>query len=172
MRALIVYESMFGDSQAVARAIAEGLATDRVPADALEVGLAPVVVPEEVGLLVVGSPNHGWSMPRPETRRDAAAKRRKALVSQGIGVREWLARAVLPAGIRVAAYDTRVSHPKVVVVFDHASHQIEQGLVRLGGVPLVPAEHFRVVGMTGPLESGERDRALAWGRALAHALAG
>ncbi|MGB8022324.1 MAG: hypothetical protein WCF04_13925 [Candidatus Nanopelagicales bacterium] len=56
------------------------------------------------------------------------------------------------------------------MAFDHASIQIEKGLARLGGVPAAPAEHFRVAGVTGPLEPGELDCAVAWGRALASAM--
>ena len=94
----MIYESMFGDNQQVARAIAAGLAEGGVSAEAIEVGVAPTTVGPDVDLLVVGAPNHAWSLPRPNTRQDAAAKADVPLVSQGIGVREWLARAALPPG--------------------------------------------------------------------------
>ena len=167
MRAVVIYESMFGDNQQVALAIVEGLTLGGVPAEAVEVGSAPTSISGDVDLLVVGSPNHGLSMPRPGTRQDAATKTDAVLVSQGIGVREWLAGAALDSGLRTAAFDTRSSHPKAVVAFDHASAQIEKALVRLGGSPVAPAEHFRVAGMTGPLEPGELDRARTWGQTLA-----
>ncbi|MGB7979197.1 MAG: hypothetical protein WCF36_00200 [Candidatus Nanopelagicales bacterium] len=167
MRALVIYESMFGDNQQVAEAVVEGLAARGVQAHATEVGSAPTGISTEVDLLVVGSPNHGWSMPRPGTRQDAATKTDASLVSQGIGVREWLGTATLARGLRTAAYDTRGSHPKAVVAFDHASTQIEKALAKLGGIPAAPAQHFRVAGVTGPLEPGELDRARAWGDSLA-----
>ena len=167
MRAVVIYESMFGDNQQVARAIAAGLNEAGVVAEAIEVGIAPTVIAADVDLLVVGSPNHAWSLPRPSTREDAAAKAAVPLVSQGIGVREWLAGATLPAVLRTAAYDTRGSHPKAIVAMDHASKSIEKGLAKLGGTRLVPAEHFRVADMKGPLEPGEAERAHAWGVALA-----
>jgi hypothetical protein len=167
VRAQVFYESMFGDNQQVARAIAAGLTEAGVPAEAVEIGTAPATVEPDVDLLVVGSPNHAWSMPRASTRQDAATKTDEPLVSQGIGVREWLASATLPAGTRTTAYDTRGSHPKAVVAMDHASTQSEKGLTALGGTPLVKAEHFRVADMKGPLEPGELDRARAWGRTLA-----
>ncbi len=166
MRALVIYESMFGDNQQVARAIAAGLVASGVEAEAVEVGAAPTHVGSDVDLIVVGSPNHAWSMPRPSTRRDAAARADAPLVSQGIGVREWLAVAELVDTVRTAAYDTRGSSPRAVVAFDHASTSIEKGLARLGGSQLAPAEHFRVADMKGPLEPGELDRAYAWGREL------
>ena len=166
VRALVIYESMFGDNQQVAGAIAAGLAEIGVTAEAVEVGVAPATVPPDVDLLVVGSPNHTWSMTRPSTREDAAKQADGALVSQGIGVREWLEAASLPVGLRTAAYDTRGSHPKAVVRFDHASRSIEKGLARLGGTALAPAEHFLVADMKGPLEPGELERAQQWGRTL------
>jgi hypothetical protein len=167
MDAVVIYESMFGDNQQVALAIVEGLTSSGVQARAVEVGVAPTAISGDVDLLVVGSPNHGWSMPRPGTRQDAATKTDAPLVSQGIGVREWLATATVDPTVRTAAFDTRGSHPKAVVAFDHASTQIEKALAALGGLPAAPAEHFRVAGVTGPLEPGELDRARTWGRTLA-----
>ena len=133
---------------------------------------APDAIGADVDLLVVGSPNHAWSMPRASTRQSAAEQADAPLVSQGIGVREWLGAATLPAGLRTVAYDTRGSRPKAVVAMDHASTSIEKGLARLGGSRLVRAEHFRVVDMKGPLEPGELERARAWGVTLAGLLRG
>ncbi|MEZ5114626.1 MAG: hypothetical protein R2737_00045 [Candidatus Nanopelagicales bacterium] len=170
MRALVVYESMFGDNQQVARAIAAGLVAAGRDAEAVEVGVAPQHIGSDVSLLVVGSPNHAWSLPRPSTRKDAAEKADGPLVSQGIGVREWLDLLSVDAGVRTAAYDTRGSHPKAVVRFDHASTSIEKALARLGGHRVAPAEHFLVADMKGPLEPGEIERAQAWGATLSGAL--
>jgi flavodoxin len=167
---MVVYESMFGDNQQVAEAIATGLTGAGVEVEAVEVGVAPTALPEDLDLLVVGSPNHAMSMPRSSTRESAAKEADGPLVSQGIGVREWLGEVTLPAGVRTVAYDTRGSHPKVVVKFDHASHSIEKSLAKKGGTTLVPAEHFLVEDMKGPLEQGEVARAREWGRALAAAL--
>jgi hypothetical protein len=167
MRSVVIYESMFGDNKQVAEAIAAGLVEGGVVADAVEVGEAPASIGPDVDLLVVGSPNHATAMPRPTTRQSAAEQADSPLVSQGIGVREWLKSARLPEGIRTAAYDTRGSHPKAIVRMDHASSSIEKGLRKLGGSALAPAEHFLVADMKGPLEPGEVDRARAWGLTLA-----
>ncbi len=167
MRSVVIYESMFGDNQQVAEAIAAGLAEGGVSADTVEVGTAPESIGVDVDLLVVGSPNHATAMPRPTTRLSAAEQADgEPRVSQGIGVREWLKSAQLPDGIRTAAYDTRGSHPKAIVRMDHASSSIEKGLRRLGGSALAPAEHFLVADMKGPLEPGEVERAHAWGVTL------
>ncbi len=172
MRAVVVYESMFGDNRQVAHAIAAGLGASGVSAEPVEVGVAPTLVPADVDLLIVGAPNHAWSLPRPATRQDAAAKTDDPLVSPGTGVREWLEAATLPAGVRTAAYDTRGSHPKAVVKLDHASTTIEKALAKLGGTRAARAEHFLVMDVKGPLEPGELDRAQAWGRDLAGVLLG
>ena len=71
MRALVVYESMFGNTQAIAQAIGDGIEAS-MHADVVEVGAAPDMVPRDVTLLVVGGPTHAFSMSWPSTRRDVA----------------------------------------------------------------------------------------------------
>ena len=166
MRAVVIYESMFGDNRQVARAIAAGLQEAGVIAEAVEVGVAPTDISSDIDLLVVGSPNHAWSMPRESTRQSALEQADGPLVSQGIGIREWLGKATLPTGIMTVGYDTRGSHPKAVVAMDHASTSSEKALARRGGSRLVKAEHFRVADMKGPLEPGEEERAHAWGESM------
>jgi hypothetical protein len=90
MRALVVYESMFGNTQVIANAIADGLA-GRMRVDTVEVGVAPASIGDDVGLLVVGGPTHAFGMSRQGTRQDAAKQGKEGLVSTGIGIREWLA---------------------------------------------------------------------------------
>jgi flavorubredoxin len=55
MRALIVYESMFGNTFAIAKSIAEGLAP-HMTAEVVEVGQAPTELGPEFQLIVVGGP--------------------------------------------------------------------------------------------------------------------
>ena len=85
MRALVVYESMFGNTQTIADAIAGGLA-QRMRVDAVEVGSAPATLDDDVTLLVVGGPTHAFGMSRPRTRQDAATQTPDGLVSTGIGL--------------------------------------------------------------------------------------
>lgn len=68
MYALVVYESMFGNTAAVARAVAEGLATGF---DVVLQEVATAVVDDDVSLLVVGAPTHVFGMSRPNTRQAA-----------------------------------------------------------------------------------------------------
>ena len=119
MRAVIVYESMFGNTHAIADAVGKGL----------EPMLEVIVVPlaeagrERLGdadLLVVGGPTHFHGMSRKFTRKWAASTAQKPgndLVldrdADGPGVREWLA-SLRDGPTRVAAFDTRFSGPAVL----------------------------------------------------------
>jgi hypothetical protein len=166
MDALVVYESMFGNTRDVARAIAEGLGT-RLTVRTCEVGEAPAVVDDTIGLLVAGGPTHAFGMSRPTTRHSAAEQAGGALVSLGNGVREWLAG--LPGtSVPAAAFDTRVGHPRVP---GSAAHAVGRRLRRLGCRMVVPAETFWVEGTPGPVMPGELDRARSWGERLATVVA-
>lgn len=171
MRALVIYESMFGDTRTVAESVAAGLgdaAGEGSTVDLLEVGSAPTEVPSDLDVLILGAPTHAFGLSRPSSREEAAKKTDDEIVSSGIGIREWLAQATLAPGQRAAAFDTRMDHPKAIVKFDHAAHTIEKALRKLGAAIVTPAEKFIVVDMTGPLAEGEQERARAWGALIAH----
>jgi flavodoxin len=70
MRALIVVESWFGNTRAIAGAVAEGLG-GFMTVDVTEIGDAPARVAPDVDLVVVGGPTHAFGMSRPSTRRPA-----------------------------------------------------------------------------------------------------
>jgi hypothetical protein len=169
-RALVVYESVFGDGKQIAMAIAEGLAT-RLPVDVASARDAPVQVLEDVRLLVVGGPNHAMSMPRQSTREGAVKDYGAEIPDTTFGLHEWLDMVVLPRGINAAAFDTRMDHPKLVTTLDHAA-KIEEKLLRgLGATLVAPAEHFFVSAAKGPLADGAEDRARRWGVALGEIVA-
>ncbi|GAA4039028.1 flavodoxin family protein [Nonomuraea soli] len=158
MRALVIYESMFGNTRLIAEAVAEGLG-----ADAVEVGAAPDTVTMDVDLLVVGGPTHAFGMTRPSTRKSAADQATGELVSKGRGLREWLS-GVRMDGTVAAAFDTRVSKPRLP---GSAAKGAVRRLRRLGVALAAPPESFYVTGTTGPLVEGELERARQWGEALA-----
>ena len=160
MNGIVVYESVWGNTAAVARAIADGLgpearayATDEVPADA--VGSAD--------LIVAGSPVFGFSLPtdgmRERILRDEADASPPPDLSHP-SLRSWLDG--LPAGKgRSAAFETRIWwSPR------GATGTIEKKLSRLGYRPIAKGEKFVVRDKYGPLKEGELDRARAWGREL------
>ena len=173
MRAVVVYESMFGDNAQVATAVAEGLRASGVAAEAVEVGHAPTAV-EGVDLLVVGAPNHAWSLPRPSTRADAASKADGPVVSEGIGVREWL--ETMEGGsprVAAAAFDTRIKGP--ALLWGSAARGADKLLRQRGCQVIAGPRSFLVEGPTGPvvdrLVDGELERARSWGASLATAIA-
>jgi hypothetical protein len=163
MKALLVYESMFGNTQAVAEAVAEGIAV-RMPVQVTEVGATSSQVGMDIDLLVVGAPTHAFSMSRPATRENASHQaRRGSVVSSRSGLREWLAGAVLPTGIPAAAFDTKMMRPRLP---GSAAHAAEKRLRGKGSRPVGPVEHFYVTDTQGPLAEGELVRARAWGAAI------
>src|SRR5215207_10007674 len=100
-RALVVYESVFGDTEAIARAVAEGIA-GHVPVDVVAAREAPNVLGADIALLVVGGPTHAFGMPRPATREGAVKERGAQLVDTTTGLHEWLDVVQLPPGMRAA----------------------------------------------------------------------
>lgn len=168
MRALVVYESMFGNTEEIAQAVAKGVRLS-MAADLAEVATAPGDLPEGVDLLVVGGPTHAHGMSRPGTRRAAAEQARGSVVSRGDGLREWLLR--LPASRRdlaVAAFDTRLGKPRWLT--GSAATGAARLLRRHGWRPVVPPASFVVTSSPGPLAEGEVDRAEAWGASVARAV--
>lgn len=170
-RALVVYETVFGDAQAIAEAIADGL-SGNLRVDVVAAAEGPAEVGEDVALLVVGGPNHAFSMPRPSTRQSAVTQHGAEIADTGRGLHEWLDAVRITGGdIRAAAFDTRSDHPRLLVKMDHAA-RTEEKLLRGHGLRIIaPAEHFTVTDVKGPLAAGEEDRARRWGATLADEVA-
>ena len=170
-RALVVYESLFGDTRRIAEAVAAGLA-EQLPVEVAEAGSAPGEIGADVGLLVVGVPTHAFSMPRQSTRESAVSQHGAQIADPSTGVREWLdAVRVTGSGVRAAAFDTVMAHPTLVVKLNHAAKAEEKLLRKLGVSIAAPAEHFVVEDVKGPLAAGEEERARAWGWSLAETMA-
>lgn len=167
MKALVIYESMFGTTRQIAEAIAEGLRT-RLEVESAEVGVAGAP-PADIDLLVVGGPTHAFSMSR-QTTRDGAREQAKGFgitpVSQGIGVRDWLGNVPSGAGRLAAAFDTSAKAPRWVPT-GSAAKAIAKVLSGKGYRVVNAPEQFRIDGKNPQLVPGEADRAKAWGAALA-----
>jgi hypothetical protein len=163
VRAMIVYESMFGNTRDVADAVALGLRIHGLDVSTVEVGQASVDLPDDLDLLVVGAPTHALSLSRTQTRESAAEQAEGPLVSTGPGVREWLERLPKDDGRRVATFDTHVDKK----IPGSASKAARKRLRRLGFRAVAPAESFYVSDVQGPLIDGELERARAWGTRLA-----
>jgi len=166
-RALVVYESFFGDALAVAQAIADGIAV-HLPADVVRAADAPAEFGPDVRLLVVGGPNHRTGMPTKASRQSAMDVSGTEMDVPATGLHEWLETVRLPEIIvPAAAFDTRLEHPWILGHLDHAARTEERLLRRDGAVLIAPAEHFHVTTGSGPLADGEEDRARRWGESLA-----
>ncbi|WP_433362202.1 flavodoxin family protein [Actinoplanes sp. CA-142083] len=155
MKALVVYESMFGNTEAIAQAVAEGLAGgyDVTLADAASRPSA-----DGVDLLVVGGPTHALSMSRPSTRADAV-KQGASAGHSGSGLREYLDTAPRLSGLAAAAFDTTID---TRFPTGSAARKAQRKLRRLGCRVVAPAESFHVSGTAGPLLDGETERARKW----------
>ena len=163
MKAMVVYESMFGNTEQVAQAITAGLLAHG-DVDLVEVTKAPPEITEPVDLIVVGGPTHAFSMTRSFTREDAF-KQGASHGSKAVGVREWLGQ--LRRGQHselVATFDTRVE--KVRHLPGSAAKGAAKVAHRLGFKAAAKPESFYVQDVTGPLLAGELDRAQAWGERL------
>ncbi|MGW4766901.1 flavodoxin domain-containing protein [Nocardia sp. NPDC004278] len=165
MRARVVYESMFGNTAAIAKAIAAGL-SQYGEVEVLDVVAAAQRPEPMVDLLVVGGPTHAFGMSRARTRRDAAT-RTEAPVAVDIGVREWLDAALpVPPGSRAAAFGTKAAKPSWLP--GSAARGAGKRLRRLGYELADAPQDFFVDGTLGPLTAGELERARAWADRLAH----
>lgn len=165
LRALVVYESMFGNTETVAECIAEGLRLDNVEVAVTEVGKAPTAIPEDVDLLVVGAPTHAFSLSRPGTRADAV-RQGAPEARQQMGLREWLGAVVLPhRQLAVATFDTRVA--KVRRLPKAAAPRAAKLARRRGFALLTKPAAFVVDDLKGPLAAHELEHAVEWGRSVA-----
>jgi hypothetical protein len=165
--ALVVVESMFGNTERIGRAVADGLAAQGVPVQLLDVSAAPVDLPPTVGLIVIGAPTHAFSLSSPHTRAEAV-RQGAPIEKAAYGLRDWLS-AVLPQDPRhapvVAVFDTRAT--KVRRLPAAAGPRAARLAKRRGLRVVIGPEAFLVADTRGPLVDGELARATAWGRRLA-----
>jgi flavodoxin I len=144
MKALIVYDSVYGNTEKIARAIAEAI-TPSGEVKVLGAGEANPSELESTDLLIVGSPTHG-GRPTP-------------------AVQDLLNKVPKLQGINVAAFDTR-SQSKLVKVFGNAAGRIAHNLEGKGGTLIASPEGFLVTGTKGPLKEGELERAADWAKGM------
>jgi menaquinone-dependent protoporphyrinogen IX oxidase len=165
MRALVVYESMYGNTRAVADGIADGLRAD------YEVTVVPVAEATRdlvagTDLLVAGAPTHMHGLSTRSTRRTAAkaaakdgSELRLDPDAGGPGLRDWLKGLGRRDGL-AAAFDTRING--VPAFTGRASHPIAKLLKRHGYRLAAAPESFLVTSQSTLLD-GEADRARRWG---------
>jgi len=164
MKALVIYESLYGNTETIARAIAEGL-RKKFDVTVADVGTMPRAF--GMNLLVVGGPTHAFGMSRPSTREQAAQQGTVRPQAIDVGVREYLDCSPMLAGLAAAAFDTKVDKPFLP---GSAAHRVQRQLRRLGCHIVLPTQSFLVSGSAGPLKAHEEERARKWGTALAAAV--
>ena len=153
MKAIVIYDSVFGNTEKIAQAIAKGLGTDCACLRAGAVTLTQVTAAD---LVVMGSP----------TRSFAATPAVMSLLE------------AIPSGAlackKIAAFDTRILmggikgllFKKIIDKGGYAAPIIAEQLQSKGGSLVKPPEGFFGKGEEGPLAAGELERAEEWGKQL------
>ena len=155
MKALIVFDSVFGNTEKIARSIGAAIA-EKGETSVVGVNQATPEQVEGIDLLVVGSPTRAFR-PTPAT---------------GTFITSLPADCL--AGVGVAAFDTRISVEDtnsgflrfMINLFGYAAKPIADKLVKKGGKLIVPPEGFWVGDSQGPLKDGELERAALWAAKL------
>jgi flavodoxin len=142
MNTLVIYDSTFGNTEKIARAIADRLGEHGTVSlvRAVEAGSLEL---KEADLLVVGCPIH-----------------RQRMTEAVEAFLENIPRRALK-GWAAAAFDTRYRLNWFLSKFT-AAREIASKLKRTGATLIVPPEGFIVTGREGPLEEGELKRAVEW----------
>jgi flavodoxin len=153
MKTLIIYDSVFGNTEKIAQAIGSDLGSPE-EAGVFQVNNARLDQLTGAELLIVGSPTRGFK-PTPAIT--------DFLKSMPTGSLE---------GVRVAAFDTRLEASDkdsfflrfIVKIGGYAASPIAALLKKKGGNLVVPPEGFFVLKSEGPLREGELERAAAWAK--------
>jgi hypothetical protein len=169
MRAIVIYESMYGNTHLVAEAIAKGLEPGN-DVTVVPVAGATLELLDGAGLVVVGGPTHMHGMSKAATRKlavDQAHKRPGELAldadAEGPGLRDWFG-SLGRMRARAAAFDTRLAGPAVFT--GRASNRIA-GLLEHHGLTLIARAESFLITSDNKLQPGEEERAQEWGKALA-----
>ena len=153
MDVLIVYDSYFGNTEKVAKAVGDVFGPD---ATLTRVGDVQPSQLKGVKLLIVGSPTRAF---RPSE-----------------GTQKFL-KSLSPGdlqGVKVAAFDTRISAEDsnsgflkfMIKLFGYAAKPIADKLKKNGGSLAAEPEGFYVKESEGPLKEGELERAVNWAKAI------
>jgi len=145
---LVIYDSVFGNTEKIAHAIGEALGNASVKK-------VDQVVDDDIKnlkILIVGSPTRAFN-PTP-----AIKDYLKGLASNEL------------EGVRASAFDTRIPKDQtdsgflklMINLFGYADKKIEKGLEKAGADLTIESAGFGVTGTEGPLAEGELDRAKEW----------
>jgi flavodoxin len=155
MKALVIYDSIFGNTERIAQAIGKALAS-QTDVNVLKVNQAKPEQLTGLNLLIVGSPTRAFR-PTPAIKKFLGSIPGKSL-----------------KGVRVAGFDTRISTVDAnsavlnffVKLFGYAAKPIADKLVKKEGELILPPEGFFVKDSEGPLKEGELERAADWAKQI------
>ncbi len=139
MRALVIYDSVHGNTERIAKAIGGALGEGATVSRVNETSSA---ITEKTDVIVIGSPTHG-GRPTPEIQ---------ALIDR-----------TSFQGVKVAVFDTRLEG-RIIRAFGYAAPRMGDSLKTKGATLVVPPEGFIVKKTKGPLKEGEIERAATWAR--------
>jgi flavodoxin I len=142
MNALVIYDSLYGNTERIAQAIADAL-REYGQVGAIRIDPAHPVELQGVDMLILGSPTQGF---RPTPAMQSLIGN---VSSQSL------------SGLAVACFDTRF---RGGFWKRSAAPRMATQLSAMGIEPLVPPESFFVKAMKkeGPLLAGELERAATW----------
>src|SRR5579859_728548 len=152
MKALVIYDSMYGNTEKIAQAIANGLTGE---VKVVPVGTMNASEVRSFDLLIVGSPVHGG---RATPAIDAFLKQLPAHSLEG--------KSVAAFDTRFEAKEQGVGLRLLMSVIRYAAERIARELVKKGGTLAAEPEGFIVEQKEGPLKEGERERASQWAKAM------
>ncbi len=178
MRTVIVYESMYGATRAVADELA-AVAREHGEVVVLAVSEADGLSANGADLVLVGGPTHlhgmSWSTTREAGAKDARTKQAEAddelspaSGAEGPGLRDWFHQVGYVDGTPAAAFDTRLSGPAVAT--GRASRGIASRLRHHGFTEIAAPRSF-LVDRSNQLVEGERERARKWAGSVLESLA-
>lgn len=158
--AIVVYESHWGNTAAIARAIAEGFGPQACTLSTTEATASTTAAAD---LIVAGAPLLGFSLPTDQMLKSLATNASRDPTPPDLAhpsMRAWL--EALPKGnARVAAFETRIWWSP-----GSAAKTILSKLEALGYRAIAQPERFIVQDKYGPLRDGEVEKATAWGAEL------
>jgi flavodoxin len=173
VQAVVVYESMYGNTHQVADAIGAGLGS-AFDVRVVPVSLAGPEVLADADLVVVGGPTHAHGMSRAATRKAAVEAANKPVSglkvepgALGPGLREWLGE-LGRYPVKAVAFDTRMHGPAALT--GRASKGADR-LLRAHGFDVVAEPESFLVTRQDRLDSQETSRARDWGARLAASIA-
>jgi len=144
MKTLVVYDSVYGNTEKIAKAIGDAITGE---VEVLRVGDVNSSELKTFDLLIVGCPTHGGRPTQP--------------------MQDFLKGVPEPAlkGSNIAAFDTRLP-TRWVRIFGYAAGRIAGSLKKKGGTLIGSPEGFFVEGTEGPLKEGELERVAGWAKEI------